>query len=83
MPQRVCDPALMEEGELGHDGVQGRLPRGGASDRKSRSFSFLLKHTSDQVIPEPTQEPPHHLQNEAKLTSLFTEVLWNLTQHCF
>lgn len=43
--QAVYDPALMEEGELGHDEVTGRLHRGRPGNSWSRSFGFLLKHT--------------------------------------
>lgn len=41
MLHAVCDPALMEEGELGHSGVLVRLPRGGGQQQLEKKLQFV------------------------------------------
>lgn len=40
MLQAMCDPAFMEEGELGHSGVLARLPRGGGQRQLEQKLRF-------------------------------------------
>lgn len=82
MLQAVCDPAPTGEGELGHDGAPGRLHRGVASQQLEQKLQFPSDAPQIGSFLNP-REPPHHLQNEARFTSLITKVLQNLAQPCF